>query len=150
MLSRYMPSPQASKCLLHAHNETFVTLSVDVLIPACGWHGSRLLTNALWWLDATCACGREERLKREVANMERWSQEAEMRHEELSAKLPEATRPLLRQMEAMQAAAAAQAEAWAAAERHLTQRAGDAEAQAASAAERERLAVERLQVSDVH
>ena len=79
--------------------------------------------------------------------MERWSQEAEARHEELSAKLPEATRPLLRQMEAMQAAAAAQAEAWAAAERHLTQRAGDAEAQAASAAERERLAVERLQVS---
>ena len=90
--------------------------------------------------------GREERLKREVADMERRSQEAEVRHEELSAKLPEATRPLLRQMEAMQAAAAAQAEAWAAAERHLTQRAGDAEAQAASAAERERLAVERLQV----
>ncbi len=81
--------------------------------------------------------------------MEKWSQEAEMRHEELSAKLPEATRPLLRQMEAMQAAAAAQAEAWAAAERHLTQRAGDAEAQGASAAERERLAVERLQVGNV-
>jgi len=100
-------------------------------------------------LTECCAGDREERLKREVANMEKWSQEAEMRHEELSAKLPEATRPLLRQMEAMQAAAAAQAEAWAAAERHLTQRAGDAEAQGASAAERERLAVERLQVGNV-
>ena len=72
-------------------------------------------------------------LKREVADLERRCQAAEARHEELAAKLPEATRPLLRQMEAMQAAAAGQQQAWLAAERTLTNRLQDAEAAAAAA-----------------
>lgn len=81
-----------------------------------------------------------------MTELERRGEEAELRHEELSAKLPTATRPLLRQMEAMQASAAAADGAWAAAERHLTSRVADAEAQAATAAEKERMAVDRLQV----
>jgi hypothetical protein len=39
----------------------------------------------------------------DLADSERRCQASELRHQELSAKLPEATRPLLRQIEAMQA-----------------------------------------------
>jgi hypothetical protein len=63
----------------------------------------------------------------------RRSQAAEARHEELTAALPEATRPLLRQIEAMQASSAAHAQAWAAAERSLQERLSAAEAHAAAA-----------------
>jgi hypothetical protein len=38
----------------------------------------------------------------DLVDLERRSQAAELRHQELSAKLPEAARPLLRQIEAMQ------------------------------------------------
>lgn len=86
-------------------------------------------------------------MKRDLAGAERRCQEAEARHEELTAKLPEATRPLLRQMEAMSASAAAQAEAWEAAERSLNTRLTDAETRAATSSERERHALERFQVS---
>ncbi|KAG1674585.1 hypothetical protein FOA52_001834 [Chlamydomonas sp. UWO 241] len=86
---------------------------------------------------------REEMLKADVLDHERAVQAAETRHQELSAKLPDTARPLLRQIEAMQAAAHAQADAWAMAEEMLTRRIGDAEAKAAGAAERERLASER-------
>ncbi len=54
--------------------------------------------------------------------------EAERRHEELSSKIPEATRPLLRQIDSLQQAAAAQQESWEAAERSLCSRLEDAEA----------------------
>ena len=50
---------------------------------------------------------REDMLKRELADITRRGQAAEARHEELASAMPEATRPLLRQIEAMQAAAAA-------------------------------------------
>ena len=54
-----------------------------------------------------------------VADLEQRLHAAEARHQDLSVKLPEATRPLLQQMEAMQAAAAAQEQAWAAAEQAM-------------------------------
>lgn len=66
--------------------------------------------------------------------------------QELAARLPEATAPLLRQLEAGRAAAAAQAASWAAAEAALSQRAADAEARAAAASEAARASAERLQV----
>ncbi|KAK9829150.1 hypothetical protein WJX72_004204 [[Myrmecia] bisecta] len=91
---------------------------------------------------------REDLLQREIADMERRCQAAEARHEELAGKLPEATRPLLRQIEAMQSAAAAQQEAWAGAERSLSERVDAAEARAATAIERERSAGERLQAAN--
>ncbi len=75
---------------------------------------------------------REDALKRELADITRRSQAAESRHEELATALPEATRPLLRQIEAMQAANAANAQAWAAAERTLHDRLSTAEAHAAA------------------
>ena len=75
---------------------------------------------------------REDMLKRELADITRRGQAAEARHEELASAMPEATRPLLRQIEAMQAAAAAHSQAWAAAERSLHDRLSAAEAQAAA------------------
>ena len=63
-------------------------------------------------------------------------QGAEARHEELAARLPEATRPLLRQIEAMQDAAAQQAGAWDGAERSLNARLVDAEGRLHPAAPR--------------
>lgn len=70
--------------------------------------------------------------------------------QELAARLPEATAPLLRQLDAGRAAAAAQSAAWAAAEAALSQRAADAEARAAAASEAVRTSTERLQVTYVH
>lgn len=76
---------------------------------------------------------REDMHAREVSDAARRSQAAEARHEELAAALPEATRPLVRQLEAMQAAAQQQHAAWAAAEASLSSRAHDGEARAAAA-----------------
>lgn len=53
--------------------------------------------------------------------------DAERRHEELSAKFPETTRPLLRQIESLQQAASAQEEAWRASDQNLSSRLADAE-----------------------
>ena len=52
------------------------------------------------------AC-REDMLQREMREVERRCQGAEARHEELASNIPEATRPLLRQLEAMQVSTAA-------------------------------------------
>ena len=49
-----------------------------------------------------CVRGREEGLHREVRDLEQRCQAAEARHQDLAANIPEATRPLLRQLEAMQ------------------------------------------------
>ena len=73
--------------------------------------------------------------QREISDLARRNQAAEARHEELAAALPEATRPLVRQLEAMQAASQQHAAAWAAAEASLTARAHEAEARAAGAGE---------------
>ncbi|EFJ48636.1 hypothetical protein VOLCADRAFT_90809 [Volvox carteri f. nagariensis] len=82
----------------------------------------------------------------DISDLERRCQAAELRHQDLAAKVPEATRPLLRQIEAMQAAMEAQAEAWAGAEAALQARLSDAEGRGAAAAERERLAVDKMHV----
>ena len=50
---------------------------------------------------------REEGLQREVRDLEQRCQAAEARHQDLAANIPEATRPLLRQLEAMQVLARA-------------------------------------------
>lgn len=74
-------------------------------------------------------------LKRELNDMERRNQEAEARHEELTGKLPDTTRPLLRQIEGMQRTAAAHAQAWQAAEQALQSRLSEAESNAANSSE---------------
>ncbi len=62
-------------------------LSLSALIPV--------------WVEMV-SCDREEGLQREVRDLEQRCQAAEARHQDLAANIPEATRPLLRQLEAMQ------------------------------------------------
>lgn len=52
--------------------------------------------------ESVCVRNREEGLQREVRDLEQRCQASEARHQDLAANIPEATRPLLRQLEAMQ------------------------------------------------
>ncbi|CAO2813339.1 unnamed protein product [Amaranthus hypochondriacus] len=87
---------------------------------------------------------KEDMLRRDIEDLQKRYQASERRCEELVSQLPESTRPLLRQIEAMQETSARKAEAWAAVERTLQSRLQEAEAKAASAEERERSINERL------
>ncbi|XP_043704554.1 golgin candidate 5-like [Telopea speciosissima] len=87
---------------------------------------------------------REEMLRRDIEDLQKRYQESERRCEELITQVPESTRPLLRQIEAMQETNARRAEAWAAVERSLNSRLQEAEAKAAAAEENERSMNERL------
>ncbi|KAH6781393.1 golgin putative 5 [Perilla frutescens var. frutescens] len=87
---------------------------------------------------------REDMLRRDIEDLQKRYQASERRCEELVTQVPESTRPLLRQIEAMQETAARRAEAWAAVERSLTSRLQEAEGKAAAAEEKERSMNERL------
>ncbi|KAH7331391.1 hypothetical protein KP509_20G030700 [Ceratopteris richardii] len=87
---------------------------------------------------------REDMLRRDVEDLEKRCQAAELRYEELVASVPESTRPLLRQIEAMRETMAVRAEAWSGVERSLNARLQEAEAKAAASQERERAINERL------
>ncbi|KAG6669312.1 hypothetical protein I3843_01G227400 [Carya illinoinensis] len=87
---------------------------------------------------------REDMLRRDIEDLQKRYQASERRCEELITQVPESTRPLLRQIEAMQETTARRAEAWAAVERSLSSRLQEAEAKAATAEERERSVNERL------
>ncbi|KAL3824369.1 hypothetical protein ACJIZ3_020398 [Penstemon smallii] len=87
---------------------------------------------------------REDMLRRDCEDLQKRYQASERRCEELITQVPESTRPLLRQIEAMQETAARRAEAWAAVERSLNSRLQEAEAKAAGAEEKERSITERL------
>ncbi|KAJ8440021.1 hypothetical protein Cgig2_020509 [Carnegiea gigantea] len=68
------------------------------------------------------AIDKEDMLRREIEDLQKRYQASERRCEELVTQLPESTRPLLRQIEAMQETSARKAEAWAAVERTLQSR----------------------------
>ncbi|XP_010538029.1 PREDICTED: golgin candidate 5 [Tarenaya hassleriana] len=87
---------------------------------------------------------REDMFRGEMEDLQRRYQASERRCEELITQVPESTRPLLRQIEAMQETTARRAEAWAAVERSLNARLQEAETKAATAEERERSVNERL------
>ncbi|CAA2982143.1 Hypothetical predicted protein [Olea europaea subsp. europaea] len=87
---------------------------------------------------------REDMLCRDIEDLQKRYQASERRCKELITQVPESTRPLLRQIEAMQEAASRRAEAWAAVERSLNSRLQEAEAKAAAAEEKERSINERL------
>ncbi|XP_050232419.1 golgin candidate 5 [Mercurialis annua] len=87
---------------------------------------------------------REDMLRRDIEDLQKRYQASERRCEELVTQVPESTRPLLRQIEAMQETMARRAEAWSAVERSLNSRLQEAEAKAAAAEERERSINERL------
>ncbi|KAF9614369.1 hypothetical protein IFM89_018244 [Coptis chinensis] len=87
---------------------------------------------------------REEMLRRDIGDLQNRYQASERRCEELITQVPESTRPLLRQIEAMQETTARRADAWAGVERALNSRLQEAEAKAATAEENERAMNERL------
>lgn len=87
---------------------------------------------------------REDMLRRDIDDLQKRYQASERRCEELITQVPESTRPLLRQIEAMQETTARRAEAWAGVERALNSRLQEAEAKAATAEENERVMNERL------
>ncbi|XP_039009477.1 golgin candidate 5-like [Hibiscus syriacus] len=86
----------------------------------------------------------EDMFHRDIEDLQKRYQASERRCEELIAQVPESTRPLLRQIEAMQETTVRRVEAWAAVERSLNSRLQEAEAKAAAAEERERSVNERL------
>ncbi|KAI9162313.1 hypothetical protein LWI28_026034 [Acer negundo] len=87
---------------------------------------------------------KEDMLLRDIEDLQKRYQASERRCEELITQVPESTRPLLRQIEAIQETTSRRAEAWAAVERSLNLRLQEAEAKAAAAEERERSVNERL------
>ncbi|XP_023738966.3 golgin candidate 5 [Lactuca sativa] len=87
---------------------------------------------------------REDMLRREIDDLQKRYQASEHRCEELVMQVPESTRPLLRQIEAMQETTARKLEAWAAVERSLNIRLQDAEAKAKALEEKNRAVNERL------
>ncbi|XP_042035995.1 golgin candidate 5-like isoform X3 [Salvia splendens] len=87
---------------------------------------------------------REDMLRKDIEDLQKRYQASERRCEELITQVPDSTRPLLRQIEAMQETASRRAEAWAAVERSLNSRLQEAEANAAAAEEKERSISERL------
>ncbi|KAL8189325.1 hypothetical protein R6Q57_028891 [Mikania cordata] len=87
---------------------------------------------------------REDMLRRDIEDLQKRYQASERRCEELVTQVPESTRPLLRQIEAIQETTARKAEAWNAVERSLNLRLQEAEAKAAEAEERERSVNDRL------
>ncbi|XP_042389461.1 golgin candidate 5-like [Zingiber officinale] len=90
------------------------------------------------------AAFREEMLRRDMDDLQRRYHDSELRYTEMITQVPESTRPLLRQIEAMQETAARRAEAWAGVENALNSRLQEAEAKAAAAEEKERTLNERL------
>lgn len=90
---------------------------------------------------------REDMLQRDIDELQKRYQASELRYNELVTEVPESTRPLLRQIEAMQETAARRAEAWAGVERSLNSRLQEAEAKAAAAEEKERVMSDRLSQS---
>lgn len=124
-------SERLSKQLKQAHErEAVLVASVEELQAA--------LARA-----ATQATHREDLMRRDLHDMEARCQAAEARHEELAERIPEATRPLLRQIEAMQRSASERSEAWAMAERALQSRLAEAEARADEALDKEVMAAEQ-------
>ena len=98
-------------------------------------HLSQVLENSGW---------REDQLRKETDQLRKRAEQLEARNEELAAALPDATRPLLRQVEALQAAATERVRAKSAVDKSQLERLRAAEAELAMAAERERAAEDRI------
>ncbi|NXG26393.1 TMF1 factor, partial [Grallaria varia] len=90
------------------------------------------------------AARKEDYLRQEIGELQQRLQEAESRNQELSQSVTSATRPLLRQIENLQATLGAQTSAWEKVEKNLSDRLGESQTLLAAAAERERAATEEL------
>lgn len=89
------------------------------------------------------ASRREDNLRHEVADLQQRLQEEETRNQELSQNVSAATRPLLRQIENLQATFSNQSSSWEKLEQNLTDRLAEAQAHLSSVVEKERSATER-------
>lgn len=98
-------------------------------------HLAQVMDNAGW---------REDQMRKETEELRKRAEQLEARNEELAAALPDATRPLLRQVEALQAAASERVRAKSAVDRAQLERLRAAEASVAKAAEREKALEERI------
>ncbi|MBN3284899.1 TMF1 factor, partial [Polyodon spathula] len=87
---------------------------------------------------------KEDYLREEISELQQRLQGAETRNQELSQSITSATRPLLRQIENLQATLGAQTTSWEKLEKNISDRLGDAQAQLAAAVEKERAATEEL------
>ncbi|KAM4741816.1 TATA element modulatory factor isoform 1-T2 [Anableps anableps] len=87
---------------------------------------------------------KEDYLREEISELQQRLQEAETRNQELSQSVTSATRPLLRQIENLQASLGGQTASWEKLEKNISDRLADAQAQLAVAVEKERSAAEEL------
>ncbi|XP_068450724.1 TATA element modulatory factor [Clinocottus analis] len=87
---------------------------------------------------------KEDYLREEIKELQQRLQEAETRNQELSQSVTSATRPLLRQIENLQASLGGQTASWERLEENISDRLADAQAQLAVAVEKERSATEDL------
>uniref|UniRef100_I3KWZ5 TATA element modulatory factor 1 n=1 Tax=Oreochromis niloticus TaxID=8128 RepID=I3KWZ5_ORENI len=87
---------------------------------------------------------KEDYLREEISELQQRLQDAETRNQELSQSVTSATRPLLRQIENLQASLGGQTASWEKLEKNISDRLADAQAQLAIAVEKERSATEEL------
>ncbi|XP_053147105.1 TATA element modulatory factor isoform X1 [Hemicordylus capensis] len=87
---------------------------------------------------------KEDYFRQEIGELQQRLQEAEARNQELSQSVTTATRPLLRQIENLQATLAAQTSSWEKLEKNLSDRLGESQTALAAQTERERAATEEL------
>ncbi|XP_010985688.2 TATA element modulatory factor [Camelus dromedarius] len=90
------------------------------------------------------AARKEDYLRHEISELQQRLQEAENRNQELSQSVSSTTRPLLRQIENLQATLGSQTSSWEKLEKNLSDRLGESQALLAAAVERERAATEEL------
>ncbi|XP_059800278.1 TATA element modulatory factor [Hypanus sabinus] len=87
---------------------------------------------------------KEDYLRQEISELQQRLQEADNRNQELSQSVTSASRPLLRQIENLQATLVAQSATWEKLEKNLSNRLADGQAQLAAAVEKERTVSEEL------
>uniref|UniRef100_A0A671MJ78 TATA element modulatory factor-like n=1 Tax=Sinocyclocheilus anshuiensis TaxID=1608454 RepID=A0A671MJ78_9TELE len=87
---------------------------------------------------------KEDYLREEISELQQRLQEAETRNQDLSQSVTSTTRPLLRQIENLQATLGAQTASWEKLEKNISDRLADAQAQLAVSVEKERSATEEL------
>ncbi|XP_048462730.1 TATA element modulatory factor [Rhincodon typus] len=87
---------------------------------------------------------KEDYLRQEIGELQQRLQDADNRNQELSQSVTSASRPLLRQIENLQATLVAQSASWEKLEKNLSNRLADSQAQLAAAVEKERSVSEEL------
>ncbi|XP_007893394.2 TATA element modulatory factor [Callorhinchus milii] len=87
---------------------------------------------------------KEDYLRQEIGELQQRLQEADNRNQELSQSVTSASKPLLRQIENLQATFVAQSLSWEKLEKNLSDRLADSQTQLASAMEKERSVTEEL------